>query len=77
MKRNSNYPSRNGDRVAWHSNFRNKLPGHATALSFAAGTVTAAQADSDWRIHLLRSGEQRVGQSSAEAKRRRRVSRHR
>jgi len=53
MKRNSYYPSRNGDRVAWHSNFRNKLPGHAAALSLAAGTVTLAQADSDWMIHLL------------------------
>lgn len=53
MIRNAYYPRKAADQVTWLGNFRNKLPDHATALSLAAGTVTAAQADCDWLIHLL------------------------
>jgi hypothetical protein len=53
MKRNSYYPSKNTDQAAWLGNFRNKLPDHATALSLAAGTVTAAQADCAWLFYVL------------------------
>ena len=39
MKRNNYYPSKNTDQVAWLSNFRTKLPNHATALSLALAVV--------------------------------------
>ena len=53
MTRNSYYPRKLTDQAGWLGNFRTKLPDHATALSLAAGTVTAAQADCAWLIYLL------------------------
>jgi hypothetical protein len=53
MTRNSYYPPGTAQQVTWHSNWRNKLPVHATALGLAPAVVTAAQADSDWLIYVL------------------------
>ena len=53
MKHNYYYPLRQADQVAWLANFKDKLPGYATALSLVTGAVTAAVADCGWLEYIL------------------------
>ena len=53
MKHNSYYPLRQTDQAAWLMNFKDKLPGYATALSLVTGQVTAALADCGWLEYIL------------------------
>ena len=53
MKHARYYPERHIDQVAWLANFKDKLPGYATALSLVTGQVTAAVADCGWLQYIL------------------------
>jgi len=55
MTHNSYYPPRAADQTTWLTNFRNKLPVYASALTLAAPAVTAAQADCDSLFYILNS----------------------
>jgi hypothetical protein len=55
MKRNSYYPSRQGDQITWHVNFAEKLPTYAPVLGLAPAQVTAAVGDSKWLAYVMQS----------------------
>ncbi len=55
VKRNSYYPIRQADQVAWLVNFMNKLSGKATALGLTTAQVTAAVADCGWLVYVLQT----------------------
>lgn len=55
MKHTNFYPRRQGDQIVWLTTFASQLPGAATALGLAAGTVTAAVADCQWVAYLLQT----------------------
>jgi hypothetical protein len=53
MKRNTYYPSRQGDQAVWLTNFKTKLADYAAALGLTPAQVAALVADSNWMIYLL------------------------
>ena len=55
MKRNTYYPSKSADQVIWLENFRNKLPGYASALGLTTPQRDAAVADARWLVYVLGS----------------------
>jgi len=55
VKHNSYYPSRQADKIVWLTNFKNTLPGLATALGLSSPQSTAAVADCNWLIYILQS----------------------
>jgi hypothetical protein len=55
MRHKRFYPSRNSAQVVWLANFRNKLPGYASALGLTVAQVAAAVADCAWLEYLLGS----------------------
>lgn len=55
MKRQAYYPTSAAEQIIWLENFRNKLPGYATALGLSTGQVSAGVADARWVIYVLGS----------------------
>src|SRR5207237_10933274 len=55
VKHNQYYPMKQADQVIWLTNFKNTLPGLATALGLASGVSTAAVANCNWLIYILQS----------------------
>jgi hypothetical protein len=53
MKHNKYFPIPQGGQIVWLQTFSGKLPGYATPLALATGTVTAAVADCLWLVYLL------------------------
>jgi hypothetical protein len=64
------YPRPNGKQVLWLRNFRNKLPNYQTTLGYAAGEITAAQADADMVIYVLDTWQPAVQQFAQAATKR-------
>ena len=53
MTRNRWFPVRVGDQITCLTNLRTKLPGYATPLGLASGTVSGAVADCAWLVYVL------------------------
>jgi hypothetical protein len=55
MKRNSFYPSRQGDQITWLMNFALKILARGAALGLTPAQINAIVADCLWLIYLLQS----------------------
>lgn len=69
MKRQNYYPSRISQQVAWHTNYRDKISGYATAAGIAGPDTAVTVADAKWLIYVLGAwlGEVRTFAQSATA----------
>ncbi len=61
------FPSSEAERIVWLSNFRTKLPLHATTLGIATTEVTATIADIDFYVWLLQTWNPAVQNDALEA----------
>jgi len=55
MRRQVYYPMRAAEQIVWLENFRNKLPGKATALGLTTEQVAAGVGDARWLLYVLQS----------------------
>jgi len=55
MKHNKYFPLKQADQVTWLTNFKNTLPGLATALGLSNGVRDAAVANCNWLIYVTGS----------------------
>ena len=53
MKRNSFWPTRQGDQIVWLGNFYTKLPTHSLALDLNTDQLKAGLADAGWLLFIL------------------------
>ena len=56
MKRNTYYPSRTANQIAWLQNFINKIAGYQAVLTgLTAGQITDGIADAKWLVYVISS----------------------
>jgi hypothetical protein len=70
MKRQNYYPSRIGDQITWHENFRTKLPGYVAILGLLPAKADAVVASSRFIIYVLSqwlTGARALGPAATEA----------